>query len=157
MKFIKREKGQGLVEYALLLVLIAVVVIGVLMLLGPQINAIFGRVIGALGGAGAYTYQFQGSPSIKRSSSAGGECRLTAQTFAVLVTDAGTPVPNLPVTANVSIAGIGDESFSGTTNTNGVISWSGKSYDVMKTCGEIQGPATITVAGGALTTSAGVH
>jgi pilus assembly protein Flp/PilA len=51
MKFFrKREEGQGLVEYALLLVLVAVVVIGALMLLGPQINAIFSRVVGALGG-----------------------------------------------------------------------------------------------------------
>jgi len=32
-----KEKGQGLVEYALILVLVAIVVIAVLMLLGPII------------------------------------------------------------------------------------------------------------------------
>ena len=35
------EKGQGLVEYALILVLIAVVVIAILTLTGSQLNMIF--------------------------------------------------------------------------------------------------------------------
>jgi pilus assembly protein Flp/PilA len=39
MLFAPKEKGQGLIEYALILVLIAVVVIVVLRLLGPQIGA----------------------------------------------------------------------------------------------------------------------
>ena len=37
MLFAPKEKGQGLVEYALILVLVAIVVIAVLMLLGPII------------------------------------------------------------------------------------------------------------------------
>lgn len=36
-----REKGQGLVEYALILVLVAVVVIAVLLILGPVIGNVF--------------------------------------------------------------------------------------------------------------------
>jgi pilus assembly protein Flp/PilA len=35
------ERGQGLVEYALILVLVAVVVIGVLVVLGPSIKELF--------------------------------------------------------------------------------------------------------------------
>jgi pilus assembly protein Flp/PilA len=35
------ERGQGLVEYALILVLVAVVVIGVLVVLGPSIKGLF--------------------------------------------------------------------------------------------------------------------
>jgi pilus assembly protein Flp/PilA len=35
------ERGQGLVEYALIMVLVAVVVIGVLAVLGPSIKGIF--------------------------------------------------------------------------------------------------------------------
>ena len=35
MLFLPREKGQGLVEYALILVLVAIVVIAILLLLGP--------------------------------------------------------------------------------------------------------------------------
>jgi pilus assembly protein Flp/PilA len=46
-----REKGQGLVEYALILVLIAVVVIAVLTLLGNQVSAVFNTIVGALGGS----------------------------------------------------------------------------------------------------------
>ena len=41
MLFAAKEKGQGLVEYALILVLIAVVVIVVLTLLGGQIKNVF--------------------------------------------------------------------------------------------------------------------
>ncbi|MCP5100919.1 MAG: Flp family type IVb pilin [Chloroflexi bacterium] len=39
------EKGQGLVEYALVLVLVAVVVIAILTLLGPQIGNVFSRIL----------------------------------------------------------------------------------------------------------------
>jgi pilus assembly protein Flp/PilA len=46
----KRGDGQAMVEYALILVLIAVVVIGVLLLLGGQIKSIFTNIFGALGG-----------------------------------------------------------------------------------------------------------
>lgn len=46
----KREDGQGLVEYALILVLVAVVVIVVLSLVGPAVGNIFSEVVGALEG-----------------------------------------------------------------------------------------------------------
>jgi pilus assembly protein Flp/PilA len=39
------EKGQGLVEYALILILVAVVVIIILVLLGPAIGNVFSNVI----------------------------------------------------------------------------------------------------------------
>ena len=39
------QKGQGLVEYALVLVLVAVVVIAILTLLGPQIGNVFSRIV----------------------------------------------------------------------------------------------------------------
>lgn len=42
------EKGQGLVEYALILVLVAVVVIAILTLLGPQIGEVFSTIYDAL-------------------------------------------------------------------------------------------------------------
>jgi pilus assembly protein Flp/PilA len=41
---VRRESGQGLVEYALIIALVAVVVIGTLILLGPQIQSIFGTI-----------------------------------------------------------------------------------------------------------------
>ncbi len=48
--FFAKEEGQGLVEYALILVLIAVVVIGALTLLGGNISALFQELAGTIGG-----------------------------------------------------------------------------------------------------------
>ena len=48
MLFAPKQKGQGLVEYALILVLVAIVVIVVLTILGPLIANVFERVNTAL-------------------------------------------------------------------------------------------------------------
>ncbi len=45
MKFSPLQRGQGLVEYALIIVLVVLVVIVVLAFLGPQIGLIFSRII----------------------------------------------------------------------------------------------------------------
>ncbi len=42
------ERGQGLVEYALIIALVAVVVIAALVLLGPAISSIFVNINSAL-------------------------------------------------------------------------------------------------------------
>ncbi len=42
--FFAKEDGQGLVEYALILVLIAIVVIGVLSALGSRVSTVFSEV-----------------------------------------------------------------------------------------------------------------
>lgn len=44
-----KKKGQGLVEYALILVLIAIVVILILSFLGNQVNNVFSKVGSGLG------------------------------------------------------------------------------------------------------------
>ena len=48
MLYLPREEGQGLVEYALILVLVAIVVIAILLLLGPAIGNIFSRIVSEL-------------------------------------------------------------------------------------------------------------
>ena len=45
-----QEKGQTLIEYALLVLLIAIIVIAVLVLLGPQIATVFENIRTSLGG-----------------------------------------------------------------------------------------------------------
>lgn len=50
MLFAPKEKGQGLVEYALILVLVAIVVIAALMILGPIIGNVFSKVNSSLSG-----------------------------------------------------------------------------------------------------------
>jgi len=42
--FSLKERGQGLVEYALILVLVAIVVFAVLLLLGPIIGNVFSTI-----------------------------------------------------------------------------------------------------------------
>jgi pilus assembly protein Flp/PilA len=48
MLFAPKEKGQGLVEYALILVLVAIVVIAVLLILGPVIGNVFSKINNSL-------------------------------------------------------------------------------------------------------------
>jgi len=50
MLFAPKEKGQGLVEYALILVLVAIVVIAALMILGPIIGNVFSKINSSLNG-----------------------------------------------------------------------------------------------------------
>ncbi len=50
MLFAPKEKGQGLVEYALILVLVAIVVIAALMILGPIIGNTFSTINNSLTG-----------------------------------------------------------------------------------------------------------
>jgi len=45
MLYAPKEKGQGLVEYALILVLVAVVVIVILSFLGPAIGGVFSDIL----------------------------------------------------------------------------------------------------------------
>ena len=42
--FLHREPAQGLVEYALILALIAIVVIGILTLIGKRVSAVFSGI-----------------------------------------------------------------------------------------------------------------
>ena len=48
MLFSPKEKGQGLVEYALILVLVSIVVIAALMVLGPIIGYVFSNINNSL-------------------------------------------------------------------------------------------------------------
>ena len=48
MLFFPREEGQGLVEYALILVLVAIAVIALLSILGDTITDVFSSIADAL-------------------------------------------------------------------------------------------------------------
>ncbi|MBP2028304.1 pilus assembly protein Flp/PilA [Acetoanaerobium pronyense] len=51
-RFVKDEEGQGLVEYALIIALIAIVLVGALQLVEGGIDGVFTKISTALGGAG---------------------------------------------------------------------------------------------------------
>lgn len=44
MYFSAKEKGQGLVEYAIILALIAIVVIAIMTVLGAKVNNVFNSI-----------------------------------------------------------------------------------------------------------------
>ena len=48
-RLFRSERGQGMVEYALILVLIALVVIAVLVILGNQVANVFCNITAAIG------------------------------------------------------------------------------------------------------------
>lgn len=48
LSVLRNDKGQGMVEYALIIGLVAIVVIAVLILLGPAISAKFQAIVNAL-------------------------------------------------------------------------------------------------------------
>jgi pilus assembly protein Flp/PilA len=50
MLFSAKEKGQGMVEYALIIVLIAVVVIAILIVVGTQVSTVFSQISSGLKG-----------------------------------------------------------------------------------------------------------
>ena len=45
MQFLPTEKGQGLVEYALILILVAMVVMVMLLMFGPAIGNMFSNIV----------------------------------------------------------------------------------------------------------------
>ena len=48
MLFFPREKGQGLVEYAIILALVAIIVIAVLRLMGPKLGNTYSTINNSL-------------------------------------------------------------------------------------------------------------
>lgn len=92
MRRSSREKGQGLVEYALILVLVAIVVIGILLILGPQIKSTFAQIALELEHPG----KFHGSPVYVQginvtanASCLGAVCTGVTATAAVSLVDEG--------------------------------------------------------------------
>ena len=48
MLYMPREEGQGLVEYALIIVLVAMVVIAMIALFGPSVGNLFSNIVRAV-------------------------------------------------------------------------------------------------------------
>jgi pilus assembly protein Flp/PilA len=44
MLFLPREEGQGMTEYGITIVLVAIIIVAILTILGPQIGNMFSRV-----------------------------------------------------------------------------------------------------------------
>lgn len=44
MLFLRREEGQGMAEYAMVIALVAVIIVAILTVFGPQVGNMFSRV-----------------------------------------------------------------------------------------------------------------
>lgn len=122
-KLIKREDGQGLVEYALLLVLIAVVIIVALTMVGDEVRAVYARVIAGLNGQSVvgsgteyvvtgFGVNVSGGPAI---------CSVEATNVQVLVFENGA-IAGAGVAVSASAVATGGNPGSGgdTTNDSGI-------------------------------------
>jgi pilus assembly protein Flp/PilA len=70
----QHKRGQGLVEYALILVLVAVVVIAALMILGPIIGNVFSDINDSLSTVGSLPGPGTPIPSGSHVPATGGVC-----------------------------------------------------------------------------------
>ena len=132
MKIPQREEGQGLVEYALVLVLIAVVVIAILTILGPQIVLVFARVAGSLksdvidvaSGDQAVIVSYDGT-----ETGSGSNCTVNVTSMSYVgVDNNGQIITNDTVNATVLANGIEQGSVSATANGSGIATAGGGSY-----------------------------
>ena len=127
--FLTTEEGQGLVEYALILVLVSIVVIAILLVLGPVVGNVFSNVVAVLQAAGMggggqvvtieefeVTGQYLGYPT--------NGCKVTCDELEVKVTEDGAPVEGVSVSGTVSVQGGGGIPVSGTTLADGKVKWS---------------------------------
>lgn len=117
-----REKGQGLVEYALILVLVSITVIAILSFLGDTVGGVFQTVDAALNRqeiSDTGTSYVIGGFSASSSGSTF-NCTVTIPSVSVTRYDDGEAVgAGQSVTINV-YALIDNASASGTTDANGV-------------------------------------
>ena len=127
IKFPPREDGQGLVEYALILVLVAIVVIAVLLLLGPQVGKVFSQITYILDNPGAINDNIVTIDSFSVSGSGTAGCAVEVSNLQVSVTRTGLPVSGATVQVSVTLqAGGGTTLPSRTTDGSGVVQWSGE-------------------------------
>ncbi len=142
----RRAEGQGLVEYALLLVLVAVVVIGILVLLGPTISGVFATIIATLNGQplnGAGTeYVITGL-----DASAAGSfpfCTVTVSGMEVTVFVNGQLAgAGVNVSGSVTFDGGAGGATSGATDNGGTAT-----HTPVSGGGNCSGTATLSIAGG---------
>lgn len=134
MKIPKREEGQGLVEYALILVLVAVIIIAILTILGSQVMIVFAKVTAGLNGqvvtgVGTEAIILSSDTTVTGTTS----CSATIKNIAYIGLQDGGVLKNGTVSMAIQVNGSNAQSLSGSTGSNGMGSLSGP-YSVSGTC-----------------------
>ena len=121
--FGNREEGQGLVEYALILVLIAIVVIIVLTLLGGGIAVTYAQVVGGLNDGQSITKtgaEVVVAASVEREL-VGSICTVSIPAgVTVSAIQDGQPIKDATVTVTMKANGVSGSSTTATVNSFGV-------------------------------------
>lgn len=146
-KFPHREDGQGLVEYALILVLVAIVVIAILLQLGPAIGRVFSQITAVLQAGG--TAQQVTINTFNATGTSGLGCSVKVSVLNVTVTKGGQPLAGAAVSGNVTIRGGASSPLSGTTDSSGVAQWN--NLNVGTDSGGCGGTATVTIGSASAT------
>jgi pilus assembly protein Flp/PilA len=134
MKIPKREEGQGLVEYALLLVLVAVIIIAILTVLGSQVMVVFARVMAGLNGqtvTGVGTEAVVTSYDVTVTGTT--SCSATVEDITFVGLQNGAVLENGTVPMAIQVNGSTAQSISGSTGANGMGTLSGP-YSVSGNC-----------------------
>ncbi|MCA9931347.1 MAG: hypothetical protein KC419_22835 [Anaerolineales bacterium] len=119
-----KEEGQGLVEYALVLVLVALAVMLVLSLLGSRVVLAYAQVIAGLNGDTLDDNAVMLSSDMDVSGS--NVCTATISNISFIVTDSeGNPLTNQSVTATILANGSADQTITGTANGSGMATVAG--------------------------------
>jgi pilus assembly protein Flp/PilA len=151
MRIPKKEEGQGLVEYALLLVLVAIVIVVILALMGRAVTAVYAQIYAGLNGQavdGSGTeYVVTG---VNASATGTGLCTVTVSGTVVVFEDGDLAEAGVGVSGAASWSGGSGGSVSGTTNSSGTASVGPASGP-----GNCSGQARINVGGNTKTVSYG--
>jgi pilus assembly protein Flp/PilA len=151
MKNPKDEEGQGLVEYALLIVLIAIVIVLILSLMGRTITTVYAQIYAGLNGQ---TLDGSGTEYVVTGvdvnvSGAPPFCTVSVGGSVVVFEDGDLAGAGVGVSGSAAWDG-GGGSVSGTTDSSGTAAVSGAGGN-----GNCSGTASITVGGNTKTVSYG--
>src|SRR5262245_42848773 len=128
IKLPPREEGQGLVEYALILVLVAVVVIAILLVLGPAIGSVFSQIVLKLQLGGGGGGQSLSITQFNVQGTVGAGCVVKINTLQADVTVGGLPASGVSVGGTVTLAnGTTTSLGSKTTDSSGRVVWTNTS------------------------------
>ena len=135
-----------MVEYALILVLVAIVVIAVLLILGPVVGNVFSNIVEVLQSVGVVEnlqFSIQDFNAVTTGSTA--PCTVKVSVLKVQVTKDGQPVPaGTSVSATVTLSHGPSATLSGSTDASGIAQWNDESIGTTD-CSE--GTAGVTVPG----------
>ena len=145
-----RERGQGLVEYALILVLVSVAVIAIMIFLGGSVGTVFQEVSDSLSGQtieGVGTEYVIGGFSA--NATGGPLCTVEVSSFSVTMYQDGERVAaGQNVSVTIEATGGATANRAGTTDDNGVATIAASSVS-----GNCSGQVTATGGGNSRSTN----